>query len=83
MRLEGFVHLERPLSKNNQKQVIKMNLGHYSNVSKSILFSFDLPKNKKDFKEFIIKKFFFIKKEIEMVMVFIDKKTVVFNQTDF
>jgi len=87
--IEGFVHLRKRLPRDVVKKIIGMiNMRcQYMGYSKSILFFLDEKYIDEDIKEYLLKKFVFIKKYVDKIIVFTNdktdkSKTLIFNYTN-
>ena len=81
--IEGFVHIKNRLTKNQRKELLKRKLGHYSVINKKILFSLE-DKNRRDLtiKDYILKKFSFLKGNISQITIYTDTSVHIFNYAD-
>lgn len=72
--LEGFVHLKRKLPREFVKKIVNMDM-QYLSYNKSILFIIDEKKIEHSVKEYLLKKFSFIKDYVDNIIVFLNDKT--------
>jgi len=81
--IEGFVYIKERLTKTQCKELLEGQLGQYSVINKKILFCLnDKDRNDLTIKEFVLKKFSFIKDKIDKIIIYNNLDVHIFNHTD-